>query len=40
MKGSRYDKAFKMQAISMVKDKGETVADTSEKLGVHIKTIY
>jgi len=24
----------------MVKDKGESVADTSEKLGVHIKTIY
>jgi transposase len=37
---TRYDKAFKRQAVSMVKDKGESVADTSEKLGVHIKTIY
>ena len=40
MKGSRYDKAFKKQAIEMVKNKGISVADTSEKLGVHIKTMY
>ena len=40
MKSTRYDKAFKKQAIEMVKDKGVSVATASEKLGIHIKTMY
>lgn len=40
MKGSKYDAAFKKQAIAMVKDSGLSVVEVADKLNIHIKTIY
>lgn len=40
MKGSKYDAAFKKQAIAMVNETGLSVVDVSDKLGIHIKTMY
>jgi len=40
MEGSKYDVAFKREAIRMIKDEGQSVADISQKIGVHIKTLY
>jgi transposase len=40
MRGSRYDKAFKKEAIGMVRNKRMGVMETSEQLGIHIKTLY
>jgi transposase len=40
MKGSKYDVAFKREAIRMIKEEGQSVTDISQKIGVHIKTLY
>lgn len=40
MKATRYDAAFKKEAIAMVNELGLSVTAVSEKLGVHIKTLY
>jgi transposase len=40
MKGSRYDAAFKKQAIAMVNETGLSVVEVSDKLNIHIKTMY
>lgn len=40
MKATRYDAAFKKEAIAMVNELGLSVNAVSEKLGVHIKTLY
>ena len=40
MKGKRFDATFKREAIKMVKEEGQSTSDVSEKLGVHINTLY
>lgn len=40
MKGSKYDAAFKREAIKMVRSQGEATSAVSAKFGVHIKTLY
>ncbi|MFZ3170931.1 MAG: transposase [Carboxydocellales bacterium] len=40
MKATRYNAAFKKEAIAMVNELGLSVTEVSEKLGVHIKTLY
>jgi transposase-like protein len=40
MKGSKYDVAYKQEAIRMIKEEGQSVTDVSQKIGVHIKTLY
>ena len=40
MKGSRYDVAFKKEAIAMVTEAGQSVVEVGAKLGIHIKTLY
>ncbi len=40
MKGSKYDAAFKKQAIAMVNEAGLSVVEVADKLSIHIKTIY
>lgn len=40
MKGSRYDAAFKKEAIAMVNEVGLSVVEVADKLNIHIKTMY
>ena len=39
-KGIRYTDEFKRGAVSQVKDRGHSVADVSQRLGISTKSLY
>jgi transposase len=40
MRGKRYPEEFKIQAVKQVVDKGFTMADVAQRLGVTYKSLY
>ncbi len=40
MRGKRYPEEFKIQAVKQVTDKGYTITDVAERLGVTYKSLY
>lgn len=39
-KGKRYTQEFKIEAVKQITDRGYSVADVSERLGICTKTLY
>ena len=39
-KGKRYTKEFKIEAVKQVTDRGYSIAEVSERLGICSKTLY
>lgn len=37
---NRFDKKFKEEAVRLVQDGGQTVADVAKALGIHANTLY
>jgi transposase len=40
MKGTKFDTAFKQEAVKKVFEQGKGVSAVAEELGIHIKTMY
>ena len=40
MRGKRYPEEFKIQAVKQVVDKGFTITDVAQRLGVTYKSLY
>ncbi len=40
MSGKRYPEEFKIEAVKQVTDRGHSIADVSERLGVTYKSLY
>lgn len=40
MSGRRYTEEFKLDAVSQVKDRGYSVNDVSDRLGISTKSLY
>lgn len=40
IRGKRYPEEFKIQAVKQVTDKGYTITDVAERLGVTYKSLY
>jgi len=39
-KGKRYTQEFKAEAVKQITDRGYSVAEVSERLGISTKTLY